>query len=540
MVMKLDFPKQRVLIIDHSGERRKALRNMLYALSSETIDEATTGVAALSRLQSATYDIVLCSDDLGKGKNGQQVLDEARFKGYLASHAIFVMISVEQTQERVLGVLENKPDDYLSFPFNALKLARRLNKHYRRKQESIGISKALLSGNIQRAITICESKIGSVAPDTARYLKRLLAELSMNIGDFNRSEAIYREFLQQRELDWAWLGLGKIALQKHDYDGAEQCFRKSLALQPKLLECYDGLVQCQQARGDLAEAQKTLANALDLSPSVLSRQKKQAQIALSNGDMDTAEKAANMALKLGEFSIHRQPDDFILLAQIQQRQAKTEPALQSLQSLRREFPGKQEALISAALMEVELFTEMDNVLLAEQAYQQAVREYARVNSPVASGLGLALARCSLKFGDDDQAQTILEELARHYLDDLSVISAIEQTSLDFDKNLGQEAVASARKKSIDANNEGVSLFKKGYFLESESRLREAFSHLSGNKTLLVNLLKVMLHNLQYVEYDRRKKIKVVKYLQLAEDLKVDRRQIEQLTQRLNTLDTTDE
>ncbi|MDT8406698.1 MAG: response regulator [Methylococcales bacterium] len=535
--MKLDFRKQRFLLADAVAQRRKTLRNILYTLSAENISEVSSGAAALTQIQNHLYDFVLCSDDLGKGKNGQQVLEEARLRGYLPLHTIFVMVSAEQSQDKVLGILENKPDDYLTYPFNAKQLAQRLERHFQRKQTCLTINQAIAAGDMRRAIKICEAKLNTSPPDIARYLKRLLAELALKTDDLGRAEALYRAFLKQRELDWVWLGLGKVALQKKQFNQAEACFHKALAIQPRLLECYDGLAECQQARANLAGAQNMLATALKLSPSVLARQQKQAQIALANNDLETAEQAAKMSLKLSEHSMHRQAGDFKTLAQIQQKQGLTEEALQSLQKLRRSFPKQHEAILSAALLEIELFKTMDNTLLAEEAYQEALREYGKLDPPIPGELAIDLARRSMQEQNYAAAQAILEDVAKHYPDHSDLMSTVAQLPADFGQHqLGHDAIARARRVLIEANNEGVTLFKQQRYREAETQLRRAFGRLPRNQTLLVNLLKVMIHNLESLEYDERKLANAFKYLDIARDLNVATDVLNALNQRLQALE----
>jgi DNA-binding response OmpR family regulator len=80
------------------------------------------------------YDIILCDYNLGQGKDGQQVLEEARFREFMSPSTIFVMITAENTMDMFMGVLEYSPDDYLIKPFTKEALGKKLRDLIRKKE----------------------------------------------------------------------------------------------------------------------------------------------------------------------------------------------------------------------------------------------------------------------------------------------------------------------------------------------------------------------------------------------------------------------
>nr|WP_305906617.1 response regulator [Methylomarinum sp. Ch1-1]MDP4519310.1 response regulator [Methylomarinum sp. Ch1-1] len=107
---------------------RKAIKDMLGTLEIQNIAEADNGLNALKEIARGKFDVILCDYNLGNGKNGQQVLEEARLRKILPFTTVFIIISSEQAPGMVLGAMENKPDEYLTKPFNALQLLTRLQK----------------------------------------------------------------------------------------------------------------------------------------------------------------------------------------------------------------------------------------------------------------------------------------------------------------------------------------------------------------------------------------------------------------------------
>ncbi|HHJ80906.1 MAG TPA: response regulator, partial [Candidatus Tenderia electrophaga] len=119
---------KKILIIDDFAEMRSNLRNMLIPFDGSDISTAGNGDDAIAHISQNIYDIILCDYNLGEGKDGQQVLEEAKLRGQLPYSTVFLMVTAESTTFMVMGALEHQPDDYLTKPFNASILQKRLKK----------------------------------------------------------------------------------------------------------------------------------------------------------------------------------------------------------------------------------------------------------------------------------------------------------------------------------------------------------------------------------------------------------------------------
>jgi CheY-like chemotaxis protein len=79
---------RRILIVDDLVEARSSLKRMATILGGDNIDVATDGIEAMNLIHENEYDIVLADYNLGQTKDGQQILEEARFTQRLRSTAI--------------------------------------------------------------------------------------------------------------------------------------------------------------------------------------------------------------------------------------------------------------------------------------------------------------------------------------------------------------------------------------------------------------------------------------------------------------------
>ncbi|MBK8161999.1 MAG: response regulator [Gammaproteobacteria bacterium] len=123
-----DFKRARFLIVDESADTRRLLKMMLAESGAEQIDETAYAAEAIGMMAQVGYDVVLCDFHLGAGRDGQQLLEEARFKGILKASTLFVMVTAENTAQVVMGVLECRPDDYLSLPFTREQFSARMQR----------------------------------------------------------------------------------------------------------------------------------------------------------------------------------------------------------------------------------------------------------------------------------------------------------------------------------------------------------------------------------------------------------------------------
>ena len=112
----IDWAGKNYLVVDDFIGVRQLLRESLRSLGARNIDQAASGGEAMGLLAKIRYDVVLCDFNLGDGKNGQQVLEEARVRNLLLPSSVWMMVSAEKSVESVMGAAEHQPDAYLVKP----------------------------------------------------------------------------------------------------------------------------------------------------------------------------------------------------------------------------------------------------------------------------------------------------------------------------------------------------------------------------------------------------------------------------------------
>jgi CheY-like chemotaxis protein/Flp pilus assembly protein TadD len=332
----IDWAGKNYLVVDDFVGVRQLLRESLRSLGARNIDQAASGGEAIGLLAKIRYDVVLCDFNLGDGKNGQQVLEEARVRNLLLPSSVWMMVSAEKSVESVMGAAEHQPDAYLVKPITEGVLLTRLNRAWHRKQVFRPIDQAYAEKDYLRAARLCDEQIGA-SPVHEVELLRMKARLMEKSGEPEKAREAYERVLAQREYQWARAGLAKIRLANGEFEQARQMFQGVIAENRYYIDAYDQLALAWQGMGKLEEACSILERAARLSPNSVPRQRSLGQVCLKLGNVGLAEKAFRKCIAVGEYSVRRTPDAYLGLARVCGLKNDPKEALACCSAAQREF-----------------------------------------------------------------------------------------------------------------------------------------------------------------------------------------------------------
>lgn len=535
-MLTLNLKSKKILIVEDYPAMRKAIEQMLYTLNAQHIVATETGLGAISEMKKNQFDIVLCDYNLGTGKNGQQVLEEARYNKLLPFNAIFIMITAEHNLGMVLGVMDNKPDEYLTKPFNAQQLLSRLQKNFARKRYLASVEREIDKGNFSLATHNCEKLLRNNDPNMRLPLLKLRGELALGTGDLITARSIYEEVLQQRDLPWARLGLGMIAFQQNNYELAITTFEDLIGLYPMMLEAYDWLTKVHEAVGDSYEALEIVHLALDLSPTAILRQKKLAALAEKTENLELAEKAYKAAVKLGKHSVHKSSSDYAGLAKIYVKTNAPTQALQVLDDLHHQFINDPDAELRAAIVETEVYQKLGDEVLARQAFEKALKLNEQFGKNTPRDLCMELVKTCFQQGEPSASEKIIDDMVRQHIDDNQFIDDINKMCSVFNHNaLAQNSIQRIRQEVIAINNQGVSLFKQGKFNEALGVFKNAMAQMPNNKTIIINMAKIIVYEMKASGCNEEKILNARNVIKKAIQQGVPYNKIEPLQQEVDKL-----
>ncbi len=114
-----------ILIVDDYKTMLKIIRNLLKQLGFSNVDEAMDGSAALQKIRSKNYGLVI-SDWNMEPMSGLELLKEVRLDAKL-KEVPFIMITAESKTDNVIAAKEAGVNGYIVKPFTAAILKSKIN-----------------------------------------------------------------------------------------------------------------------------------------------------------------------------------------------------------------------------------------------------------------------------------------------------------------------------------------------------------------------------------------------------------------------------
>lgn len=484
------YRKSRVLIVEDSAEARGMLRAFMRDSGVEKIDLASSGQEALEYMKSQRYDIVLCDYNLGKGKDGQQVLEEARFGKYLSYNTVFIMVTAETTLEMVMGALEYQPDNYLSKPFTKKDLIARLNRAMENKMEYRTIESAFEKEQYLETMSLCDAKIAESDAVPFRAI-RLKGESLLALERYADAISLFQDVLQERDLAWAKIGLGRALYLTDVLEEAASIFAELIKDQPNVVESYDWLAKIQIKQGQARVAQDTLEAAVNRSPKAVLRQLELARIATSNKSYMVAEKAYRKVIVQASDSCYHAPEHYLqyvrtLLVKIDggeshvARDAFKEAQL-FLDRLRKEFPKQPVIDFRANLLEALVCFRNGNKGNSEDLFRRAeslLKTFSAEQKLAQAEEFIGTMSLLERF---DEAETFVHELQKTS-NEPQLANRLRQRIQEGRTRQVSEAI----------NAEAINLFQRGQIMEARGKFREAAARSGVSPSLLLTACRICL------------------------------------------------
>ncbi len=487
-----DFHSCRYLIIDDFDQMRVSFKGMLSSVGARDIVTQGSGEAAIKSLASEKFDVVICDYNLGEGKDGQQVLEEARHLGYLGHASSFFMITAESNMPMVLGALEHQPDEYMVKPINREVLLHRLAGALKRKRQLTVIDEALARGDRLRAIELCvEQRSGDLKHGL--YLSKLQGELCIDQGRHEQARQVYESLLRIRNFPWAQFGLGKIAFLRGELARAKQIFQKLIELNQHYLEAYDWLVKVLEAESDFAGAQALLMRATHLSPKSVTRQRTLGHLALRNDDRAVAERAFQAAVRWGRNSCYASADEYRQLAAIYCENGQASKILRLLADGRKRFshqPGDMiQLLCSQALFKRQLDEKSD----IDSTLREVERMLEAHKHELLEDHLLKTASECYRLARIEMAESMLRIVLCNHHDDGEWIERVRRLMQEHDRRThADRLIRSVKGELEEIHCRCNELLRQGGLAKAVKLLNDTIELYPGNRTLVLFSVATMI------------------------------------------------
>jgi tetratricopeptide (TPR) repeat protein len=501
--MTIEYKNKKFLVVDDFKEFRSSVRGMLVSFGALTIDGANSADSAISMIKTKPYDVILCDYNLGHNqKDGQQILEEVKYRELIKLSTVFIMVTAENTMDMIMGAVEYAPDDYLIKPFAKDVLRTRIEKAIKKKADLERIESAVRNKEYRHAIELCEEQIENNPPNLFEYMK-LKGELCLSIGDYDRASDLYEMVLEMRDIPWAKIGLGRVSFSQGNYSEAQRIFRSLVQDNKMLVVAYDWLAKTLVKIGEPEEAQSILQDALNISPKSINRQKHLGEIALETKDFEVSEKAFKSAIEVGRHSYLKNPTVYTGLAKAFLGQNEPEKAIPVLSDINKDFRESPEAAFQSATMKGVVYQTMKKTKESKEYFKEAHELFKTSGKNIPEEVIVDLAKSCLDVGEKESGLELLKEVIRNNHEDEVLLQKVQTIFNDADlSEEGKHLISATQKEIIQINNQGVKLVEEGKLSEAMECFEKAAASLSGNKIILANTAQTILMVMQKTSKDR--------------------------------------
>ncbi|WP_160060951.1 response regulator [Psychromonas sp. L1A2] len=272
------YHDKKILIVDDQKAFHVMLKAMLTNQGAKNITFADTIDQAVKITKVVKFDIYLLDYNLGSGKNGVQLLDYLKKNNLIPDHALCFIITGDSNKRMVLTAIEKSPDDYLMKPFSPVQLSTRLTAATHRKVMLHAIYKAISDKHYELAISLCKQKIDQ-APEYRNLCKNLLAEIYIQIEDFQSADKILKPLIELRPLVRPCISLGRSYFLQKEYKKSIEVLTRLIEDAPLQMEAYRWLARSYKNDGQLNNALNILTQAANTTHHSIERHQEVALLA---------------------------------------------------------------------------------------------------------------------------------------------------------------------------------------------------------------------------------------------------------------------
>ncbi len=481
---------KRVLAVDDLVESRSAMKKMLTILGADKVDIAMDGDEATDYILNNDYDLIISDYNLGRGRDGQQILEEARFTHQIKATCTFVMLTGENAMDMVMGAIEYEPDDYITKPFTIDVMRQRLTRILAIKQMLKPINDAMDKQDRPTILALCDQLI-LAQPRLKRRVERIKGRTLIKLKKFEDALALYEEILQEREINWALLGKATCLFKLEQYPAAEKVLVRTIREHPKYVQCYDLLSKIHLKNKDLKSAQNSLISATNVSPKQVLRQMELGRLAYANKDFTVAEAAFKMSVKLARHSCYRSVKNYLFFAKSVQHKitpannrdsrAGSTEAFKAVEEAKNLYKENTDYVFEATIIESTTYTNLGKEADAKAIAGKAEELLTHVNDP-SGAMQLSMVNVFLETSQHAKAQDMLAELGKR-----KDLSRAETRELTRTRNEISEQVV--REYTTEINDKAIAFFERGQLQQAIDLFDTATAYKEAGYTVMVNAIQ---------------------------------------------------
>jgi len=505
-----------VMFIEPSTNVRTSLHSIFTQYGITQIEHVMRASTAIGILQKKPFDIILCEFDLCEGQDGQQLLEDLRQHRMLPLTTLFLMVTAEQSQGKVISTVEFAPTEYLLKPFTAGSLLERVGRALEKRAAFMPVYRAMEHGDLQEAIDACE-RGETIFQRYALDFRFMRAELHLQQGQPGQAESIYTQLAETKAAEWANIGLAKALCMQNRLGEAEEILTGLLENNGKLWDAYDCLAQVLEAGGRLQEATQVLKNAVALSPHAVRRLRKLGRLALETGDIDTALASFQEVVGRVRHSRFRDPEDYVHLVQSLLGTGNSHQAATVVQELGKSLSDFKKTEACGAISSALIHEFNDETEHALERLTAAVATY-QDNADLSNEVKMVLAQSCLNNGMEDSAEMVMLDVMNNAADDVAMARAIAALERAGRADLSSSLAQKSRQQVAELAAACDDRIKQGDYHSAVELMTQAVQNMSDNTEVALNAAAAVLTCIEHTGWSDELGAQAHRYIENARRL----------------------
>jgi tetratricopeptide (TPR) repeat protein len=298
-----------VLIIDGQSLVHSVVRGALLDAGIGKVQSAHNAYSALRLCQVTHFDMILIAFDVKSDKDGFNLLEEMKFKGYITKTTCVVFLSADTSKGLVNCVVEMEPTDFWVKPLDRSKVEKRIHQIITIEKKLYSLRYCYDQGEFPTVIYYAERQLQD--PSLALYyphINRLIGKSLFNIKEYQGAQEFYEKLAKRYSYAWVQVGLAATLLKQNKIDEATKLTNELLKRDDTKFATYDLLAEFHIDNEDYQLGYEIIKEATKLAPRSIERNKKSWNLARLNHDRMGQYLATRNIAKYAKNSIHDTPD----------------------------------------------------------------------------------------------------------------------------------------------------------------------------------------------------------------------------------------
>jgi len=340
--------------------------------------------------QTTRFDMVLIAFDVKSDKDGFNLLEEMKFKGYITKTTCVVFLSADTTQGLVNCVVEMEPTDFWVKPLDRSKVEKRIHQIITIEKKLYALRYCFEQCEYTTVIYYAERQLK--VPSLVSYyphINRLIGKSLFSLKEYQAAQEFYENLAKEYTYAWVQVGLAGTLFKQNKSDEATKLTTKLLIRDDTKFATYDLLAEYHIDNEDYQQGYDIIQEATKLAPRSIERNKKSWNLARLNHDRMGQYLATKNMSKYAKNSIHDSPDLQLNVIRSSLDLAATLSKTESnrlltntekmLACLKQDFGTSSELKEQIAIIEVRLLNSRNNKKQAEQVMLSLTRTHALKN-----------------------------------------------------------------------------------------------------------------------------------------------------------------